>query len=52
MEAAGGLMDAIPIKTRADKGKNPTGYEAQQAIGDAMTKVPIPIVQAAGLAFK
>ena len=52
MGAAGGLMDAIPIKTRADKGKNPTGYEAQQAIGDAMTKVPIPIVQTAGLAFK
>lgn len=52
MGAAGGLMDAIPIKTQADKGKNPTGYEAQQAIGDALTKVPIPIVQAAGLAYK
>lgn len=52
MGAAGGLMDAIPIKTQADKGKNPTGYETQQAIGDALTKVPIPIVQAAGLAYK
>jgi hypothetical protein len=52
MGAAGGLMNAIPIKTQADKGKNPTGYETQQAIGDALTKVPIPIVQAAGLAYK
>lgn len=50
--AAGGLMDTIPIKTQADKGKNPTGYETQQVIGDALTKVPIPIVQAAGLAYK
>jgi hypothetical protein len=40
------------VKTQAEKGKNPTGYETQQAIGDTLTKVPIPIVQAAGLAYK
>lgn len=40
------------IPTRESKGKNPTGYETQQQIGDALTKVPIPIVQAAGLAYK
>lgn len=52
MGLAGSALDMIPIKTQADKGKNPTGYETQQAIGDALTKVPIPIVQAAGLAYK
>lgn len=40
------------IPTQESKGKNPTGFEAQQAIGDTLTKVPIPIVQAAGLAYK
>lgn len=40
------------VTTQADKGKNATGYETQQAIGDALTSVPIPIVQAAGLAYK
>lgn len=40
------------IPTQESKGKNPTGYETQQQIGDALTKVPIPIVQAAGLAYK
>lgn len=40
------------VKTQEEKGKNPTGYETQQAIGDTLTKVPIPIVQAAGLAYK
>lgn len=40
------------IPTQESKGKNPTGYESQQQIGDALTKIPIPIVQAAGLAFK
>jgi hypothetical protein len=49
---ASGAMDMIPLTTQADKGKNPTGYETQQAIGDALTKVPIPIVQAAGVAYK
>lgn len=52
MGLAGTALDAIPIKTQEDKGKNPTGYEAQQKIGDALTKIPIPIVQAAGLAYK
>lgn len=52
MEVAGGLANAIPIKNQADKGKNPTGYETQQTIGDALTKVPIPIVQTAGLAYQ
>lgn len=40
------------IPTQESKGKNSTGFEEQQIIGDAMTKVPIPIVQAAGLAYK
>ena len=40
------------VKTQEEKGKNPTGFDTQQKIGDAMTKVPIPIVQAAGVAYK
>lgn len=40
------------VKTQEDKGKNPTGFQTQQKIGDALTKVPIPIVQAAGVAYK
>lgn len=40
------------IKTQEEKGKNPTGFQTQQKIGDALTKVPIPIVQAAGVAYK
>jgi hypothetical protein len=54
MGAAGSALDIAKgfVKTQAEKGKNPTGYETQQAIGDTLTKVPIPIVQAAGLAYK
>lgn len=52
MELTGSALDMIPIKTQEDKGKNPTGYETQQAIGDSLTKVPIPIVQTAGLTYK
>ena len=53
----GGVGSALDIAkgfvpTQESKGKNPTGFEAQQQIGDALTKVPIPIVQAAGLAYK
>lgn len=53
----GGVGSALDIAkgfvpTQESKGKNPTGFEAQQAIGDTLTKVPIPIVQAAGLAYK
>lgn len=53
----GGIGSALDIAkgfipTQESKGKNPTGFEAQQQIGDALTKVPIPIVQAAGLAYK
>lgn len=53
----GGVSSALDIAkgfvpTQESKGKNPTGFEAQQQIGDALTKVPIPIVQAAGLAYK
>ena len=53
----GGVSSALDIAkgfvpTQESKGKNPTGFETQQAIGDALTKVPIPIVQAAGLAYK
>lgn len=40
------------IPTQESKGKNPTGYEAQQAIGDTLTKFPNPIVKAAGVAYK
>lgn len=40
------------IPTQESKGNNPTGFETQQKIGDALTKVPIPIVQAAGVAYK
>lgn len=40
------------VKTQEEKGKNPTGFDTQQKIGDAMTKIPIPIVQAAGVAYK
>lgn len=39
------------IPTQESKGKNPTGYEAQQAIGDALTKFPNPIVKGIGVAF-
>lgn len=53
----GGVSSALDIAkgfvpTQESKGKNPTGFETQQQIGDALTKVPIPIVQAAGLAYK
>jgi hypothetical protein len=54
MGAVGSALDIAKgfVPTQESKGKNPTGYETQQAIGDALTKVPIPIVQAAGLAYK
>ena len=53
----GGVSSALDmakgfIPTQESKGKNPTGFEAQQQIGDALMKTPIPIVQAAGLAYK
>ena len=40
------------VPTQESKGKNPTGYETQQAIGDALTKFPNPMVKAAGVAYK
>ena len=51
---AGSALDVAKgfVPTQESKGKNPTGFETQQAIGDTLTKVPIPIVQAAGLAYK
>lgn len=54
MGAVGSALDIAKgfVPTQESKGKNPTGFETQQAIGDALTKVPIPIVQAAGLAYK
>ena len=54
MNLAGSALDVAKgfIPTQESKGKNPTGFETQQQIGDALTKVPIPIVQAAGLAYK
>lgn len=54
MGAASSALDIAKgfVPTQESKGKNPTGYETQQAIGDTLTKVPIPIVQAAGLAYK
>lgn len=53
----GGVSSALDIAkgfvpTQESKGKNPTGFETQQQIGDALTKVPIPIVQMAGLAYE
>lgn len=54
MSAVGSALDIAKgfVPTQESKGKNPTGFETQQQIGDALTKVPIPIVQAAGLAYK
>lgn len=54
MSGVGSALDVAKgfVPTQESKGKNPTGFEAQQAIGDTLTKVPIPIVQAAGLAYK
>ena len=54
MGAASSALDVAKgfVPTQESKGKNPTGFETQQQIGDALTKVPIPIVQAAGLAYK
>jgi hypothetical protein len=54
MNLVGSALDVAKgfIPTQESKGKNPTGFETQQQIGDALTKVPIPIVQAAGLAYK
>ena len=54
MGAVGSALDIAKgfVPTQESKGKNPTGFETQQAIGDALTKVPVPIVQAAGLAYK
>ena len=54
MSGIGSALDIASgfIKTSEEKGNNPTGYETQQKIGNAMTKIPIPIVQAAGLAYK
>ena len=40
------------VPTQESKGKNPTGYETQQVIGDTLTKFPNPIVKAAGVAYK
>ena len=47
LDITGGL-----VETQESKGKNPTGYDAQQKIGKALTSIPIPAVQMAGLAFQ
>ena len=47
LDITGGL-----VETQESKGKNPTGYDAQQKIGKALTSIPIPVVQMAGLAFQ
>lgn len=54
MGAVSSALDAAKgfVPTQESKGKNPSGFEYQQSIGNAMTKSPIPIVQAAGLAYK
>lgn len=51
MSAATDLGNSF-VKTQAQKGKNPTGYQTQQSIGNALMSFPHPIVQAAGAAFK
>ena len=53
--AAGTAMDGIMgsmVETQASKGKNPTGYETQQKIGDALMKSGNPYAMAAGAAYK
>lgn len=40
------------IPSQESKGNNPSGFATQQKLGDAMTKVPIPIVQAVGVGYK
>ena len=52
MGAASAATDLLTSFVKKDDKHNPTGYDTQQKIGDAMTKVPIPIVQAAGVAYK
>lgn len=54
MGAASAATDIMTsfIPTQESKGNNPTGFDTQQKIGDAMMKTPIPIVQAAGVAYK
>lgn len=54
MSIAGSALDTAKgfVPTQESKGKNPTGYETQQAIGDALTKFPNPMVKAAGVAYK
>lgn len=47
LDITGGL-----VETQESKGKNPTGYDSQQKIGKALTSIPIPAVQMAGLAFQ
>ena len=52
MGTASVATDLLTSFVKKDDKHNPTGYDNQQKIGDAMTKVPIPIVQAAGVAYK
>ena len=40
------------VPTQESKGKNSTGFQTQQKIGDALTKFPHPIVKVAGVAYK
>ena len=53
--AAGAAMDGIMgsmVETQASKGKNPTGYETQQQIGNALMSSGNPYAMAAGAAYK
>lgn len=54
MSAANAVLDVTGglVETQESKGKNPTGYDSQQKIGKALTSIPIPAVQMAGLAFQ
>lgn len=52
MGAASAATDLLTSFVKKDEKHNPTGYETQQKIGDALTKIPNPIVQAAGVAYK
>ena len=49
--AADGIMGSL-VETQASKGKNPTGYETQQQIGNALMASGNPYAMAAGAAYK
>ena len=49
--AADSVMGSL-VETQASKGKNPTGFETQQQIGNALMASGNPYAMAAGAAYK